>query len=132
MDERRKIRVAEALRDELAELIVYELADPRIHLGGITDVHLAPDGKRADVLVHLTGNEAEQKQTLEALLAASGFLRKQLALRLSLRHVPDLRFRPDAEGSSEQRMEALLRRAQKWRRKLERESPAQPSKGDLS
>lgn len=130
MDERRKIRVAEALRDELTELIVYELDDPRIQLEGITDVHLAPDGKRADVLVHLSGSATEKEATLEALVAASGFLRRQLALRLSLRHVPDLRFRPDAEASSGERMEALWKRAQKWRRRLDRGPEAKPEAGE--
>ncbi len=128
MEERRKIRVAEAIRDELAELVIYELSDPRIQLSGITDVHLSPDGKRADILVHTTGSEVEQKQTLEALAVASGFLRKQLSLRLALRHVPDLRFRADSGASSGDRLEVLWGRAQKWRRKLERGSSesAQP------
>ena len=128
MDERRKIRMAEAIRDELAELIVYELADPRIQLTGITDVHLSPDGKRADILVHTTGTQSEQTETFEALGTAAGFLRKQLSLRLSLRHVPDLRFRPDSEAASGDRLEVLWKRAQKWRRKLEKD----PSQTDQS
>lgn len=121
MEERRQKRVADAIRDELAELVVYELADPRIQIGGITDVHLSPDGKRADVLVHTTGEAAQQEQTLEALHTASGFLRRQLSLRLTLRHVPDLRFRPDSEAASGDRLEVLWKRAQKWRRKLDRQ-----------
>lgn len=132
MEERRKIRLAEAIRDELAELIVYELADPRIQLAGVTDVHLSPDGKRADVLVHTTGNETEQSATMEALTSAAGFLRKQLILRLALRHVPDLRFRPDSEAASGERLEVLLKRAQKWRRKLEKGSGPETGPGGAS
>lgn len=132
MEERRKIRLAEAIRDELAELIVYELVDPRIQLAGVTDVHLSPDGKRADVLVHTTGNETEQAATMEALTSAAGFLRKQLTLRLALRHVPDLRFRPDSEAASGERLEVLLKRAQKWRRKLEKGSAPETGTGGAS
>jgi ribosome-binding factor A len=127
MEERRKIRVAEAIRDELAELAVYELADPRIQIAGITDVHLSPDGKRADVLVHTTGTAEQQQQTLDGLEAASGFLRKQLSLRLALRHVPDLRFRSDSGASSGDRLEVLWNRAQKWRRKMaKQQQPGSP------
>ncbi len=129
MEERRKIRVAEAIRDELAELVIYELADPRVQIAGVTEVHLSPDGKRADVLVHTTGTEAEQEQTIEALGAASGFLRKQLSLRLGLRHVPDLRFRPDSGTASGDRLEVLWKRAQRWRRKLERDAGSDASPG---
>ncbi|MCW5964319.1 MAG: 30S ribosome-binding factor RbfA [Bryobacterales bacterium] len=132
MEERRKIRLAEAIRDELAELIVYELADPRIQLAGVTDVHLSPDGKRADVLVHTTGAETEQAATMEALAVAAGFLRRQLSLRLALRHVPDLRFRPDSEAASGERLEVLWKRAQKWRRKLERGSGPEAKSGGTS
>ena len=130
MDERRKIRVAEAIRDELAELIVYELADPRIQLAGLTEVHLSPDGKRADILVHMEGTHQDQTTTLEALATASGFLRKQLSLRLSLRHIPDLRFRPDLEAASGDRLEVLWKRARKWRRRLEKQ-PSSDEQGPV-
>lgn len=119
MDERRQKRVADAIRDELAELIVYELADPRVQLDGITEVYLSPDGKRADVLVHTTGGEKQQEATLDALRSAGGFLRRQISLRLSLRHVPDLRFLPDSGAESGDRLEVLWQRARKWRRKLD-------------
>ncbi len=118
MDERRQKRVADAIRDELAELIVYELTDPRVRLDGITEVYLSPDGKRADVLIHTTGGEQQQEETIEGLKNASGFLRRQLSLRLSLRHVPDLRFLPDSETESGDRLQVLWKRAQKWRKKL--------------
>lgn len=119
MDERRQQRVADAIRDELSELVVYELADPRIRLLGITGVHLSPDGKKADVLVRTEGGDQERDATLAALGNASGFLRRQLGSRLSLRQAPDLRFVSDTGAASNDRMESLLKEAQKWRRKME-------------
>lgn len=120
MDERRQKRVADAIRDELSELIIYELSDPRIQLDAITEVHISPDGKRADVLVHTTGGSKQQEVTLEALTSASGFLRRQMSIRLSLRHAPDLRFLADSEAGSGDRLELLWKRSQKWRRKLDK------------
>jgi ribosome-binding factor A len=119
MDERRQQRVADALRDEISELVVYELTDPRIQLLGITGVHISPDGRKADVLVRTEGTAQEREATLKALANAAGFLKRELGRRLSLRQVPDLRFVSDTGAASNEKMEALLKKAQKWRRKLE-------------
>lgn len=119
MDERRQKRVADAIRDELSELVIYELADPQIMLLGITGVHLSPDGKKADVLVRIDGDNRNRDATLAALGKASGFLRRQLASRLALRQAPDLRFVSDTGTASNERMETLLKKARKWRQKLD-------------
>ncbi|MCC7340229.1 MAG: 30S ribosome-binding factor RbfA [Bryobacterales bacterium] len=128
MDERRQQRVADAIREELSELVVYELADPQIRLLGITGVHLSPDGKKADVLVRIEGDEKRRDATLAALGKATGYLRHQLASRLSLRQAPDLRFVSDTGAASNERMESLLKKAQHWRRKLD----AATAEGDAS
>ncbi|MCZ2154213.1 MAG: 30S ribosome-binding factor RbfA [Bryobacterales bacterium] len=119
MDPRRQQRVADAIRDELAELIVYELEDPRIRIAGITDVHLSPDGKHADVLVRTEGGLEQREATFNALRHASGFLRHQLMNRLALRYAPGLTFVSDTGAAPDQRMEALLKEARRWRRKLD-------------
>lgn len=119
MDERRQLRVADAIREELSELVVYELADPKIALLGITGVHLSPDGKKADVLVRIEDDDQSREATLTALTRAAGFLRRQLASRLALRQAPELRFVSDTGTASNERMESLLKRARDWRRRLE-------------
>lgn len=124
MDERRQQRVADALRDEISELVVYELTDPRIQLLGITGVHISPDGRKADVLIRTEGSAQERDATLKALAHAAGFLKRELARRLALRQVPDLRFVSDTGAASNEQMEALLKKAQKWRKKLESQPEA--------
>jgi ribosome-binding factor A len=127
MEEKRNQRISEAIRDELAELVVYEVADPRIEVAGITAVHLSRDGRRADVLIHCVGDAATLKQTLVALQEARHYLRKQLALRLSLRQVPELKFLSDTGADSADRMEIAWNKAKKWRKKMDKEgSPNQP------
>ena len=134
MDERRQLRVADAIREELSELVVYELADPKIALLGITGVHLSPDGKKADILVRIEGDDSHREATLTALARAAGFLRRQLASRLALRQAPELRFVSDTGTASNERMESLLKRARDWRRRLESargdtaEDPSDPGK----
>ncbi len=119
MDERRSLRVSEAVREELSELIGFETADPRLLTVDVIDVHVSPDGKHATVKVGLRGTEKEQKQSLAALEHASGFLRHELAGRLSLRHVPELHFSQDKNQDVESRIDFLLKRAKKSRGRTE-------------
>ena len=83
------------------------------------DVHVSPDGRHANIVVALRGTEREARESLAALEHASGYLRHELATRLSLRHVPELRFQQDKNPDVESRIDFLLRRAKKSRRNAE-------------
>ncbi len=85
-------RVSEALREELGEMIAYELSDPRIGEAIVTEVLVSPDMKHAQVRLHLTTKPAEQKETIRALEGARHFLRRQLAERLTLVSDPGTAF----------------------------------------
>ena len=76
MEGHRAQRVSETLREELDELIGYEMADPRISISGVTEVLVTPDMRHAQVRVRLCGDAAEQRDTLEALEGARHFLRR--------------------------------------------------------
>ena len=119
MDERRTLRVSEAVREELSELIGFETADPRLLAVEVVEVHVYPDGKHASVKVALRGTEREQKASMAALEHAAGFLRHELAARLSLRHVPELHFSQDRNPDVESRIDFLLKRAKKCRARSE-------------
>ena len=119
MDERRSLRVSEAVREELSELIGFETADPRLLTVEVVEVHVSSDGKHASVKVGLRGNEKEQKQSMAALEHAAGFLRHELATRLSLRHIPELHFSQDKDPDVESRIDFLLKRAKKSRGRIE-------------
>lgn len=103
------------MREELAELIGFETADPRLLTVDVVEVHVSPDGKYATVKVGLRGTEKEQKQSMDALEHAAGYLRHELAVRLSLRHVPELHFSQAKDPDVESRIDFLLKRAKKSR-----------------
>lgn len=107
------------MREELTELIGFETADPRLLTVDVLDVHVSPDGKHASIRVGLRGNEKEQKQSIMALEHAAGYLRHELASRLSLRHVPELHFSQDKNPDVESRIDFLLKRAKKSRGRTE-------------
>jgi len=115
MDERRTIRVSEAVREELAEIIGFETDDPRLLAVEVGEVHVSMDGRHATVRVTIRGTDREQRESFEALDHARHYLRHELAGRLSLRHVPELHFQQDRHPDVESRIEFLLKRAQKTR-----------------
>ncbi|MCL5744580.1 MAG: 30S ribosome-binding factor RbfA [Acidobacteria bacterium] len=115
MDERRVQRVSEAIREELAELIGFELEDPRLASVDVTEVQISPDSRHCHVKVNLGGDEHQQEQALSALDHARHYLRHELASRLNLRKVPELHFEADRWADVDGRIELLLKRAKKKR-----------------
>jgi ribosome-binding factor A len=116
LDERRTARVAEAIREELSQIIGFEMNDPRISGVTIAEVRVAPDGREAHVRVVLYGEPAECEAGLAALQHAKGHLRHEIAGRMKLRHVPELFFEPDSGTEASTRVEELLKRVRKNRR----------------
>jgi ribosome-binding factor A len=115
MDPYRAERVSEALREELDELIGYEMSDPRVAGLAVTQVLLSPDLKKAEVRLGMPPDEEARKQALEALDHARGFLKRELAFRLQLFRVPELHFSADLSVTLTSRMEHLLKRVKKGR-----------------
>jgi|ERR1035437_10286559 ribosome-binding factor A len=110
-------RVGEALRDEIGAILEGELGDPRIGLVTVSEVLLAPNGKSAHVLVAVAGEEQEAVDTLEGLTAATGYIRHEIARRLGLRVTPELFFRLDQTERYGGRVEELLKRVNKRKKK---------------
>ena len=94
---RRTERIAELLRDEIARVLRQDITDPRIGLTTLTRVDVAPDMSHAVVFwSSLETPDAETVLTHAAGLdSASGRVRALIAKRLSLRKMPELRFRHD-------------------------------------
>ena len=115
MDSHRVERVSEALREELGEMIAYELSDPRIADATVTEVLVSPDMKHAQVRLHINNNSGQQKETIRALDGARHLLRRQLAERLNLFRVPELHFEADVSLAADGRLEHLLKRVRRGR-----------------
>jgi len=107
-------RISEALREELTELIGYELSDPRVASATVTGIEVSPDKRHA--LVRIKVDEgADVPQAIAALEHAATFLRREVARRLELFRVPELHFEADIATELGGRMEHLLRRMKKGR-----------------
>lgn len=115
MDTHRNERVSEALREELGELIAYELSDPRIGDAVVTEVLVSPDMRHAQVRLHLSDQVSAQRETIRALDGARHFLRRQLAERLNMFRVPELHFEADLSPVEKGRIEQLFKRIRRGR-----------------
>jgi ribosome-binding factor A len=109
-------RISEALREELTEMIGYELSDPRVASATVTGLEVSPDKRHA--LVRIRVDEGvDRDKALAALEHAAPFLRREVARRLDLFRVPELHFEPDIATELGGRMEHLLKRIKKGRPK---------------
>lgn len=110
---KRTDRVADQLQKELAVLIQREVKDPRLGMVTVSGVDVSRDLGYADVHVTLLGEtDAERvKENLDVLKRAAGFLRSQVAQRVKLRHVPELRFHFDESVVRGQRLSSLIEEA---------------------
>ncbi len=91
----RQDQLGEVIAHELSDLIRTRMKDPRIGFASITAVEVSADLRHAKVFVSVLGDDPEQRATLAALSHASGFLRHELAQRLTIRYTPDIAFRLD-------------------------------------
>lgn len=101
-------RLADTLREEISQLVGYELEDPRLAMVNVTDVRLSDNGRSARVYVTVAGNEEEHKLALAALRHAAPYVRKQLGLSLNLPRIPDLHFVRDRVEEEGERVDQLL------------------------
>ena len=106
-------RVADFLQRELAQLIQFEVRDPRVGMASIRDVEVTRDLAHAKVFVTFVGKETEKEceEAAEVLNGAAGFLRTQVAKVTNMRSVPKLRFYYDKSVREGTRLSALIDRA---------------------
>ncbi len=85
------------------------MKDPRIAgLVSITQVDLSPDLRHARVYFSVLGSDEDRKHTLAALRSATGYLRSQLAARMTTKRAPELQFMPDQSIERGERIMQLI------------------------
>ncbi len=89
------------MKTEIAEVVGFEMDDPRLETVTVTDVEVSPDLRDAKVYVLVRGDEDEIKEALKSLRNAATFVRQQVAMNLDLRFAPHVHFvRDDAEENA--------------------------------
>lgn len=117
MDPYRHERVSESIREELDELIAYEMSDPRVGSATVTEVLISPDYRKAVIRLALIGTPEEQAATLDALNHAKQFLRHELTERLQLFKTPELHFEAALAADLAAKAAKILKRIERGRPK---------------
>jgi ribosome-binding factor A len=101
-------RIADRIRQDLSEMLIREISDPRLHQIFITDAKVDRELAFADIYVSAVEGSARSAEILEGLEHANGFLRRELANRMELRTFPRLRFHWDPTPENADHIERLL------------------------
>jgi len=113
-------RIADRIRQELSEMLIREISDPRLHQIFITDVEVDRELAFAEIYVSAVEGSTRSAEILEGLEHACGFLRRQLAARIELRAFPRLRFHWDPTPENADHIEHLLADLRKNERPTEK------------
>ena len=91
----RQEKLGELFAAELSELMRTRVKDPRVGFASITRVEVSGDLRHAKIYVSVMGTPEEQKETMKGLSNAAGYLRHEVASRITLRYMPELTFKLD-------------------------------------
>ncbi|MCX5717322.1 MAG: 30S ribosome-binding factor RbfA [Nitrospirae bacterium] len=109
---KRSQRVSDLIREEIADIIMNKVKDPRLGFVTVTGAKITEDLKIATIYLSIL-KEEEKETTLEMLNSAKGFIRAELAKRLRMKFIPSLTFRIDESLEYGIRIEKLLREIKK-------------------
>jgi len=101
-------RISERIHEELSSILLMEVSDPRIASAYVTKVRVDGELSYANVYVSSLQGSEEADIIIDGLIHASGFLRRELAHRVQLRHFPKLRFYWDPSPEHADRIDQLI------------------------
>lgn len=101
-------RIEDRIQQELSELLIREIQDPRLHQIFVTDIRVDRELTIANVYVSAVEGAARSAEVLAGLESASGFLRRELSSRVELRVFPRLKFHWDPTPENADHIEKLL------------------------
>ncbi len=110
---KRTDRIAEQLQKELAQIIQFEIKDPRLGMVTVNDVQISRDLSFANVYITVLGKDSaeEAKEDLAVLNRAAGFLRREIGKAVKLRIVPQLKFDYDSSLVRGRKLSSLIEEA---------------------
>lgn len=118
-------RIADQVKDQVSQLLSFEVKDPAVGLLTVTRVKMTSDMGMAHVYYTLVGDDEERRKTARALDRATAFVRRRLAEDMNMRRAPEIRFHYDDDLERQERVEALLRQIAAER--AEREASEKPA-----
>ncbi|MCM8794821.1 MAG: 30S ribosome-binding factor RbfA [Candidatus Omnitrophica bacterium] len=101
-------KVAEAIKEEVAQIIQRQLKDPRIGFVTVTRVQVTADLQHATVYFSILEGQGTLKETQAGLESSRGFIRRLLGERLRIKMTPEVHFKADPSVAESIRISKLL------------------------
>ncbi|MEI8222452.1 MAG: 30S ribosome-binding factor RbfA [Actinomycetes bacterium] len=108
MASNRVLKVADRIKEVIAQLLETRVKDPRLGFITITDVRVTGDLQQASIFYTVLGDDEARSSTAAALASAKGMLRAEVGQALNLRIVPTLEFFADGLQESASAMNDLM------------------------
>jgi len=113
MGNQRSKRLAELIKEEISDILLREVKDPRIGFVSVTDVEVSTDLRHANVYISVYGGDEEREKSMEGLEKANGYIRKLLGERITVYHTPEILFRYDNSLEYGAHISSLLEKVKK-------------------
>jgi ribosome-binding factor A len=110
---KRSEKVGDQIREEISEILLRELKDPRIGFVTITKVAVSDDLRMAKVYYSVYGGEQAKEESHQGLESAKGYIKKELGRRMRLKYMPEITFLFDDSLEYGEHIEELLRDVKK-------------------
>lgn len=101
-------RIADRILEEISEMLIMDIADPRLTGVTVTEVNIDRELAFANIYVSAVEGQERASEVLEAFNHAKGFIRSQLADRIELRSHPNLRFYWDPTPERVDKIERII------------------------
>ena len=113
MGELRVRKIQEFIKQEVSNILLRELKDPRLGFVTVTDARITGDLREATVYVSLFGKPEEKQNTMKALKNATGYIRMEVGRRLGIRYSPTIEFKEDTSLDYGMKIDKILRDIEK-------------------
>ena len=110
MSQLRIEKVQELMKQEISQIILQELKDPRIGFVTVTKVEMTGDLREAKIFVSIMGKDDALQDTLQGLKSSLGFIRREIGRRIRLRFTPEISFALDNSLAYRSHIQELLMR----------------------
>jgi ribosome-binding factor A len=102
-------KIEHLIKEEISLIFLHKMQDPALSLLTVTNVKVSPDLKNAKIYLSVFDKE-KREMVLEKIKGSTGYIRSELAHRIRIRYVPELRFFIDDTLDYVEKIENLIKK----------------------
>ncbi len=112
MSSHRVDKVEKLIKEEISSIFLHKFGAPEYGFITVTNVKMSPDLKNAKIYLSVLEKE-KRDMVLDKILLKSGMIRTELAHRIRIKFVPELKFFIDDTLDYVEKIEGLIDRIRK-------------------